>query len=733
MKKILYALIAILLLGQIGLSAITISNDEIASLAGLEAKYCVSFTIPNDNVICVPENLFNVLIKTAEDTNSNIFRTVLRDGDNGGYVVEKYVLLTADSRYCNEFDITNGRFLTPQESQSEDPIFVASYQSELLEQVGTIHSHMLGMDVVFYPLFQEFSTYQASGLYYAELPGNISEAAFLNALSKNIEAEFGYWIDAESLLGQTNIVGIPYVDTFFYQASILALLMLTIILMLYYLLRENKRISVMKLHGISAGKIVWNMQASFHVVFLTVFLSAGIVLFVAAKDIAYCVDILKECLLLYIVLFILLYAIGIVYVNRCMIQSMLKGNSHTSGILRTNYIVKLICLLLLLYVGQSIYTYSSDVIFNKSIYKAWEGTENYGVFYPLYIGNESSHAEQLATAATINSQLYSILNEDGALYISANEYTKEALEVDSEYDGYRSITINGNYLATYPIYDNDGLKIGISEEETDWILLVPESLSAQEEEILSQFYAERKSRKYYDEEYYGVETSDVVNNQQIKIIWLNDGQSVFCMNPNVGDMGNLTDVIIQVVTESNRYICDTDCILGKGSEDPLKVKLHGNGNQTYSDIEDALEELGLDDNLKYIVSVNETISERLSELTALLQTTFIVGIIVLAVLLFVSVQSCIIVFDKNKKDYIIKKMHGWSRWKTYISPIRTNIVLSIIACFLYLGVAILLSGGIVWKYSFVSAIIVIAIEIVVFTICTTILEQRKIADVLKGA
>ena len=600
MKKLICVLIAMLLLGQFYLSAITVSNEEIIDLAHIEERYCSSFTIPDNNAICVPEQLFHVLVKTAEETNANIIRTILKDGTNGGYIVDKYILLTAESRYCDEFSMASGRFLTIENSHSKDNIFVASYDSTEQNQLGVIQSHMIGIDVCIYPLFQEFSSFQASGLYYVELPDNCSEEDFRKTLSNNIEMEFGYALEEKELVGTTNIIGLPYVDTFIYQISVMSVFLLTVILMLYYLLHEHKRISVMKLHGMSCRKIVWSIQASFHVVFLAVYVISSAVLFCLSKDVFFCRKLITDGFWLYIGFFGILYFIGLGYVSGCKIISMLKGKTNTTSIVWLNNIVKFVCLILLLYVGQSIFTTSYNIAYNKALLNNWEDVKNYGVFYPLYVGNETTSEERNMTAATINGQLYTYLNKNGALYINARDYHKEVLELDPEFEGYRSVKVNPNYLDVYPLLDSNGNKIVISEDTTSWILLVPEAFSNQEENILLTFNAEREGRRYADEQIYGLETSDTVNNQLIKIIWLKNEQNVFCMNPNIGNMGYLTDVIIQVVTEGNRYVSDTNCILGNGNDDPLKVKLNKDGSTTFSDIENVVGEMGLKDNLKYI-------------------------------------------------------------------------------------------------------------------------------------
>ena len=44
--------------------------------------------------------------------------------------------------------------------------------------------------------------------------------------------------------------------------------------------------------------------------------------------------------------------------------------------------------------------------------------------------------------------------------------------------------VNTNYLAEYPVVDEEGDVVDISKEERDWILLVPEQYRPEESEIV---------------------------------------------------------------------------------------------------------------------------------------------------------------------------------------------------------------------------------------------------------
>lgn len=733
MKKLISIAVVLLVVIQAYLSAVTVSNQEVNTLAGLERRHCISFTIPDDVSICVPEVLFSALQETSQALHVNIIRSRFRDSTYGRYVVEKYILLNSESYYCNEFNLSAGRFLTAQESNSQEYHFLSTSPVEGDRQVGTIRSHMLKIDVVVYPLFQEFYSFQASGLYYAELPETVSEEVFLQTLKQNLEMASDSSIHIADLTGSDTIVRIPTMSTFLYDLIFYTLSVLIFVFLLYYYFSRSKQISIMKLHGIPVNVITWKMQRSFHVVYWGAAVIIFSVILVPIRDLSYCIQILVDIARLYVVLFSTLFAIGWIYTKNGKIQSLLKGHTETNGILILNTAVKCVCILICLYIGHSLVYYTSNIIYNKKIFREWEQSSSYGVFYPLYIGNELTAEERDKTEVAINQNLYPILNSDGALFIDARDFDNENEAGFDHFQGYRSITVNPNYLNLFPLYDEEGTKITVSEEEKNWILLLPQKYRAEREKIISYFQSVRSAHKEIDETYYHLETDESVNQQQIKVIWLADNQTIFCMNPRVGENGCLRNVIIEVVTTSNRYSSDTECVLGSGSSDPLKIRLSGSSNETYGDIQPILANLGLDDNLKYIVSVNDSILEHIAELNILLRKSVILAFLVLSTVIFISIQSISILFNKNKKAYLVKKLFGCSRLQVYRYPCYMSILCCTVSSIIFPVFAVFIGAKTSTQFVLVAWATILLVDMLTLAVYTTTLEKRTISDTLKGA
>lgn len=720
--------IIILVLIQIFIGILSASNDEIIDLSNREDLYCITFNIPGDDAVCKPEKLFEVLKNVALQMDTNIIRTKLQVSDLG-YEVVKYVLLSDESNYYDQFKVSNGKKLSIKESQDvNSDSFISSKSTGQYNQIGTIKSHMYQMSVSIKPLFQQFYYFKASGLYYAELPQNITKEEFLLTLQDNLEKEFGIILNSNVLKGGKNNIRLPYEDTKMYQIIVFVVMSLIFVLVIYYFFRETKQIAIMKLHGISIWKIVFSLQKELHIVYLSTIFVAVLIHSLLVKDVLYTWSVMKNCVWLYVSLFGIMTTIGILFVKHCNVYQLLKGKSGTNGILQLNYLVKIICLLAITYLGQSAYNNYLEVQLQKSMLINWTVAEQYGIFYPIYYGNEMTDEEQLSTDVTISQSLYLILNNMGALYIDATRYEPKNI---SQYEnmGQLSVKVNPNYLSKFPILDTNGDKINITEDTTDWILLVPDFYKGDEAAILKDIANERAMYNRIDKNIYKIDGSDNVINQKLRIIWTDDNQQIFSFNSEVFPEQNnmISNAIVQVITENNSYTSDRECFRGS-TNDSLKIKLTGTSKETYYKLQDDLMHLKLEDNLKYIVSVNENMQEKINQASARLISSLKMAMIIFCILIFISVQNCIITFDKYKKDYIIKKIYGWNWLAIYKKQIAINIIILLLSTCIYYRFVHTLQGSLLM---IIESTLVVT-EILVLWTSTKVLEKIRLVNILKG-
>lgn len=159
-----------------------------------------------------------------------------------------------------------------------------------------------------------------------------------------------------------------------------------------------------------------------------------------------------------------------------------------------------------------------------------------------------------------------------------------------------------------------------------------------------------------------------MKNQQIKIIWLANGQKIFSFDLDVFPTENnmIIDPIIQVVTEKNSVCADRDSILGSGYRDPLKMRLlNRDAALTYRALEPELQRLKLDDNLKHLVTVDQFVLQEIYNLQRGMNELWLISLGLLAGLLILVVQNLIIFFSKYQRKFIVRRLFGTDFFRTY--------------------------------------------------------------------
>lgn len=178
---------------------------------------------------------------------------------------------------------------------------------------------------------------------------------------------------------------------------------------------------------------------------------------------------------------------------------MIKNRKDTKGIFVFNTLLKVTCSIIFVLLGTSILEQYITVKEKQVNLKNWEKNKDYGVFYPLSVGNDEEQQGMHKTESSINGDLYPILNKMGAVLIDSKEYEEIELSRNKDYKGIWSVTVNNNYLREFPLYDIHNQRVQVSEDTENWILLVPEKYQNKEKEILRFFEERRKPAIEYEE------------------------------------------------------------------------------------------------------------------------------------------------------------------------------------------------------------------------------------------
>ena len=285
-----------------------------------------------------------------------------------------------------------------------------------------------------------------------------------------------------------------------------------------------------------------------------------------------------------------------------------------------------------------------------------------------------------------------------------------------------------DYLKKYPVYDTEGKPVAVNENETAVVLIVPEFYRNEKGKIVNFYKNSQINHREVDVDSYGLDPK-LPKQQELKIIWAASGQKVFTFDPEINDSGKINIPIITVLTENNSYVCQRQGILGNANTDPCKILLDEKSSEnTYKELQPELRKLGIDDNLKAIVSINEKAEEEQALTRSNLRLSLITMLVFLVLAIFLIYQSSALVFAENKVRYTIMSVFGirWTHiYKSYLLLKTGALALICIA----LGFIDRYSSRL---YLMVAFIFLIAVQYLIIYMCTDRLQRKNTASVLKG-
>lgn len=646
--------------------------------------------IPNNGIFASPDEIYPILLEAAIETRVNIFRTNIDYSVDDEVQIHKYVLLTDNTRLFSSLRLKSGKFLTAEDTQ-HGSYFLSNVDSGDQNQVGIINS--FGNNYLFEmkPLQFAYTHLPVEGQYLVE-----SSEEQYNEFIERIILKVNKLVDEKTLLTpedfkyQTYNSGEIEIKEEFLTYIKYLIFIITIIMLIYYVFNESKRIGVMKMHGLS-NLLLWYFVVGrwISVIFLLSLVASVIAsLLIKNVTVQFIGSVVISELISYIIVN-LISLIAYIYISRIRVIDAIKSRKETNSIFALNTLLKIGSSLFLILIILSIWNQYNNLHIKQENLKSWERSKDYGVFYPLKVGNDLedvNNGGNMMTRAQVTG-LYPLLNQMGAIYIDAGEYEQQAILLNRE--GIRKISVNLNYLHEFPVYDTQKNSVNISEDTSDLILLVPEKYRNNEKSILDYIRKTRKSRVEADEFLFKVHVTDRIKNQQLKIIWIANEQKIFSFNPDVFrlEKNMIVGPIIQVITEQNSLVADkANMTTGGGGGDPLKVKLINRDSQkTLEALEPELKRLKLDDNMTNLISVNQYILKQIYDLQKQRNQLLFISFGLVAGLLVLVVQNLSVFFSKYKRRFIIRRLFGigfFRTYKEYMWLLTATWVIQIGTCFL---------------------------------------------------
>lgn len=699
--------------------------ESYQKLVDPSGDYTYNFEIPEDTLNADPERL-TLLKKAAKKNKVNIIRTMsYYDDKKEKTYTEAYLFLSTDTRLFEKMNVVKGRGLTIEDMMNPDR-FISTDKTESKDQVGVISNFGRKNTYSIHVLDNIIANYKYSGLYRLEATSKEQYDEFINdyvsyvneATGENFSPELYTNITRSTKTELNNVIDTEIIGIFFVTIMILTFL--------FYLIARTKEISVMRLNGYTITSICSRIFIQF---FSKVFLVSGLIIipwmfFIKDNSFGFVKKVYITNFIIYVILIVVLTSLCFFYAKNIRIASSIKGKKPIGIVAFINGLFKVVVSIIILIIAVNLLTNLTQINQKQNSLNNWSEFQNYGVFYPVKTGNDSSTIREGKYPLDIPTyKLYSYLNQKfHAIYIDSDLYTEDSLEINAGNNIIKYITVNPNYLNKYPILDTEGNKIEINEENEHTVFLVPEQYKEKEDFNLEYFTSVREDRYKLHRDFYN--QTDKAKSTKIDFIYMKSGQEVFSMNPDVmqNNNNNIVDPIIQVMTEGNALVPDIHYT--SSSNQTLFIKLINNDSElTYKQLLPKLQEQKLNDNFPYLVQSNEVILSEINDLKLEAKTIGYFLIFMFLILIILLLQNIYLQFERNKFEFFLKKAFG----HTFVGKYKKVLLLLLLTDLLeFIGGIFLIDSSF-----FIIFIIKVLIELGLVILLIIYFERKNTVQVLK--
>ena len=677
MKRVIIALLMLLSAAATATVFVNTDNAQRQLMQHAAVKVGLPVTIPGDPRLSDPVKMYAALRTAAADARVNVFRTSVGYTPDGRPQVTQYVLLTTSTHLFDAFSLQAGRWLGPQDADHPER-FLSTTQTGSPDQVGVLGDFGGNDLVAVRGLRSAFDSLQVAATYDVESSAPSSYDRFLNSLaqaSSQVAGGAGLFTAASFQGGNDSFAG--YTSDFapILNAVQYVIIFFTALFLAFQVLHDAKKAGVMKLHGFGLVRVWFAIAGRLILISLVVSEAIALVVtrFVPDTTFEFSVSVGLTIVRTFAVMLVA-SIVACAYVARTNISNAIKNRKDTRGVFAVNTLVKIACSVALIAVGAGLWLQYANAAAERQQFGNWDRARGFGIFSPQVVGNDLVETETGGNATTAAEvyDLYPALNDRGALYVDARNYEPVALAEALPPGAYRSIDVNVNYLKQFPLRDDLGRTIGIGENTTDWVVLASSHYKSQQAEILAYFQVVRSGAVHAEDSAFGRPAPASVAHQGVSIIWMQDNQAVFSFNPLVNpDHGNnIVDPFIEVITAANSLGIDRANMLSGGGGTAMKIRLLGGDPvRTMQDLLPTLRRLKLDDNLPYLVTMDEYVSQQIAALDNGIRIVAIAGIALLVGLLVLAVQSISILFERYSRRITVRRLFGAGFMRTYREPL----------------------------------------------------------------
>lgn len=647
------------------------------------------------------DEIYDILTNTLKEFNSNLYCFGIENG-KGKDIYTKYIYANNLEKF-NTLSLKKGRFF--DESEIESDKFISSLETNDVNQIGVMN------------IFEKDIDFQIKTLKtYVEKNSKAFQKTFILELEDMndlpiIQKELKKYdviltVNTEATGGLDSI---PYIMV----VAFLSVFVLVLIV-LFDLIKSYKQIGVEKMLGYDTFA-VWMVRIP-KLIGWEIILFAGIS-FVLSLFFFYAINVLIYGFLrkLFVYYFLIcLFTLGacslpFLYVENIPVVSVIKNRKPLKSLMWFNTLIKGIISVIMLIVLFVAFKQAGTIITQKNDrFHNWEKLKDYVVIYEVCHTSDSLDITSDESIAKCE-KIYSEFNQKGGILANFNFYSPlyEKEFNESKFPDYREIEVNPNYLKTFPIKDEEGKTIWISESEKDYIVLVSAKYKNREEEIRSYFEIMKNG--------YSGESGEKMKKQKIKIIWMEDKQKLFSCKLDVGTEDyNMVEVpLVRVITASNMVREDCSSVLAT-TGDPFKIKVD-DVNNPEPEIDKVLSKhFDLTEITFPLVSVYKSIEDQVRMSRDLLGIMIALFIVLLVASFSIIIQNVIIFIERYRKILAVKKFMGYrlfDKYKIYfINLLACYLLPEIVLLLVKKDLKIVILGTFLFAVDFIFSIIYISIQ-----------------------
>lgn len=667
-----------------------------------EVSLNIVFSTELDDDIAIYQSVSTALDKA----NGNLYCLVV-DNTPRRPTYTKYIYVT-DPELFDDLPISRGRFFETDEMESD--FYLTNVKNSDNKCIGVIDG------------FDKNSIFTLRTLnYFVEGQNSVFDRSFTLVVK-----DWNKYQYFQSLLKDDGIVVTIGNDdsnsgTLMFPYMIAAVLGMCIVLMLilfYDLIKQYKQIGIEKMLGYDTFGI-WSSRIipiviselilyAVTTIVLSVILLCGfnfLIFKFLSKLAAYYLGIL--------LLSLGLMSVPFIYVKKIPVYAMVKNRKPLKALIYFNMLVKVaIISLLLVVICLAHEQFNWLTVHKNNKYNNWEKMKQY-----VYIDDECHTDKYFDDFSDENMRkwksIYKQFNQNGSILADFSNYSPLYKEdqFNAEFPQYYDVMVNPNYLRSFEIVDVSGHVIDISEEEKDYIILVPLKYQNVEEEIM---------------EYYKDICEDETDNETVRIIWIPNGQKFFSCALDVGidDDNSIIDPVVVVLTENNGYIGEYTRVAGYTGV-PFKIKV-SNIADAQSEISNVMSRyFDSEKTWFYVTSVYDAVKTQVQMANDKL-FFYSVLIIVLVIIIIAAVIQGIITFVRQYRRVLaIKKLLGYRMIDMYqgyfMGVVVCYIISEAVAFIINKNRNVVIYGVMMFIFEFVCSLVYIKIK-----------DRKNIVQITKG-